>query len=114
MHGNLINRFMERSSVPALEVGMGVTETRWSDRVAYTLVEIVNAKTVVVQEDHAIRTDGNGMSDAQSYRYERNPEGRRVTLTLRNDGVWRAQGEKKRGASGWLFGARRAYHDYSF
>lgn len=114
MVGNVMNRLMERSKMPAPVVGMGVTETRWSDRVAYTVVEIYNDKTVVVQEDTAKRTDLNGMSDAQDYEYTPNPKGRKVTLTLRSDGVWREKGVKKRGASGWLFGVRRAYYDYSF
>jgi hypothetical protein len=114
MHGSFINRMMERSEQPALVVGMGVTETRWTDRRAYTLIEVLSDKRVVVQEDKARRTDNNGMSESQTYEYTPDPNGTKRVLTLRKDGAWREVGSKKSGASGWLFGVRRAYHDYSF
>lgn len=38
-------------------VGMGATEVMFSDRHAYTVIEVLTAKKVVVQQDTAIRLD---------------------------------------------------------
>lgn len=109
-----MNNIIENNYASAKpEVGMGVTELCYSDRHPYTIIEIINAKKVVVQGDKAVRTDKNGMSDAQSYEYSANPEGRVLTLTLRTDGHWRAVGAGK-GSNVFMIGRRSAYHDYSF
>jgi hypothetical protein len=95
------------------EVGMGATVCSYTDRKAYTVVEVWHA-LVVVQEDRAIRTDTNGMSECQSYRYEANPEGVKLTFTLRRDGRWVLKGESLKGGAVLNLGDRNAYHDYSF
>jgi len=64
----------------ALTIGNGATVYSWSDRYGATLVDIIkrNGKQfIVVQEDHAERTDNNGMSESQSYKYSANPEGKK-------------------------------------
>jgi hypothetical protein len=105
---------MASSEDPAAAVGVGATILYWTDRVAGTVVSVSrNGREIVVQEDTAIRTDPNGMSDAQSYRYEANPDGITRTFTLRRNGRWILKGESLRGTAAKL-GFRRHYHDYSF
>lgn len=95
------------------KIGRGVTEMCYTDRHAYTIIECRDARHCVVQRDHATRTDDRGMSDAQEYRYEPNPDGRIVELSLRKDGHWRQVGERK-GSNVFMIGRREEYYDYSF
>lgn len=101
------------------EVGMGMTEYLYSDQHAYTVVELVSDSTIRVQRDKATRTDSNGMSDCQSYKYEPNSEGGIATLTLRRtkrhpEGVWARKGESVKKGGRWTLNRREEYHDYSF
>lgn len=91
------------------EVGMGATIYHWSDRTAATIIQ-VSGKRIVLQEDSAIRTDKNGMSESQSYDYSPDPNGRLWFATLRKDGNWKVS--KSTEIVG--IGHRRQYHDYSF
>lgn len=95
------------------QVGMGATELWYSDRYAYTVIQVVSSRKIVVQRDRAVRTDNNGMSDAQSYRYEADPNGKTHTLTLRKDGHWRRLGDGKNG-NVFMIGGRDEHHDYSY
>lgn len=109
--GSLINNILPDAQ--AFEVGDGATICHWTDRTACTVIGVSpSGKTVTLQADRAIRTDKNGMSDAQTYRYERDPEGhvRKARLL----GTSRAR------RAGWYSGGervvpgRRAHHDFSF
>jgi hypothetical protein len=120
MYGNLINRIMETSRHPEPEVGMGATVCMWSDRHAVTISEVVRyksgpkagqVKAVKTRADRSIRTDSNGMSDAQAYRYEPIPDAPEATWTLRKDGSFRKQGSNY---TSLVIGSRDTYHDYSF
>lgn len=110
--GSLQNLIADQSGDSAKpEVGQGVTIVSWTDRSAGTIIEV--SKTghkIVVQDDTAIRTDSNGMSDAQSYRFERNTNGGITEATRRKDGSYRVKGGSQR----VLIGVRDSYHDYSF
>lgn len=110
--GSLQNLQYGNMDSPTPEVGMGATYIGYTDRHAYTVIEVVNPKCIVVQQDTARRTDKNGMSDSQSWEFERNPNGRRVTLTLRKNGDWRETGTRSGGT--FLIGERMEYYDYSF
>jgi hypothetical protein len=119
MFGNLTNRLLEGGNQPVPEVGMGVTECMWSDRHAYTVVEVYKnkkgvVKEIVVQSDRVIRTDTNGISESQNYRYEPDPNGGKKTVTLRKNGRWITQGDPLKGGTGWMIGERCEYYDPSF
>lgn len=95
----------------AVEVGMGATVVSWTDRHAGTVIEVnASGSRIVVQEDTATRTDGNGMSDSQSYTFERNENGRTWVATRRKDGSYRLVGGKTR----VLLGHRDKYFDFCF
>jgi len=114
--GSLLH--FDADSVPV--VGMGATVHSWSDRRAYTVVEVVNDRTIVVQEDKAVRLDTNGMSEIQTYAYYPNAEAPKRTFTRRTYKSirgpiigWREKGQGK-GSSALTLGHRNKYHDYSF
>jgi hypothetical protein len=92
---------------PKPEVGMGATILMWTDRKACTIVKVTRTQ-VHVQEDKAIRTDDYGMSDCQSYRYERDEAAPVMIFRLRKNGAYKGPGGQLR------IGDRSAYHDYSF
>jgi hypothetical protein len=113
--GNLTNRIIETVKPAKPEVGMGATIIYFSDRTAATIVEVSeNGKTIKVQADKAIRTDSNGQSDSQDYRYERNPKGKIETATLRKNGTFVIQGKAMRNGTIVRVGERDEYYDYSF
>lgn len=102
---------------PTPVVGMGATVLMWSDRHAATIVEVQTFKTgtragqvsaVVIQRDHATRTDTNGMSESQAYTFTPNADAAKEVYRLTKSGGFK-------GACGSLrIGDRREYHDYSF
>ena len=60
---------------PEPKVGMGATLLSWTDRYPATIVEVLDGgKMIGVQEDEAIRTDSNGMSESQQYKFYPCPE----------------------------------------
>lgn len=100
-------------SNPKLEVGMGATMNLWSDRRAMTIVEIVSPKKIVVAHNKTRCRDyfaGNydilGEID----------EGMgKSVFTLRRNGTWVEEGQKKEFGSVTLtVGFRRHYIDPSF
>ena len=108
--------------LPAIQVGDGVTINMWSDRHAGTVVFVSKSgREVHVQQDNAKRTDKNGMSESQSYEYERNPNGRVTKYTLRTSKDWKGETHYHYVTKGCslkdgdkLTKGRREYFDYSF
>lgn len=113
VYGNLMNRIAETVAPRAPEIGMGATVLMWSDRYAAT-VEKIDGKRVTLREDKAIRTDKNGMSECQSYRFEPNPNGREFVVTLRKNGTYVVEGEAMKNGTIVRIGERDYYHDFSF
>jgi len=116
----MINQILARrvNGAPTPEVGMGATVLMWSDRHACTIVGVTHfktgpragtVKTVTVQRDIARRTDGRGMSDAQTYEYEADPNGSIGTFTFRAK-----TGAFERGGFVLAIGYRNEHYDYSF
>ncbi len=114
MTGSLVNHLMDRTIPATPEIGMGVTQLGWSDRHAFTVIDILSPKEIVVQRDHAKRVDKNGMSDSQTWEYERNPEGCIYHLTLRKNGNWVQKGSRRKNSDGWAIGRREEFFDFSF
>lgn len=92
-------------------IGMGITIQYWSDRKAGTIIQVErNNKRLIIQLDKSIRTDKNGMSECQEYRYEPNPEGSIRIATLRKDGRYRVSKTQML----VVLDIRDEYYDYSF
>jgi hypothetical protein len=115
VYGNLINRIQETAAPKKPEVGMGATILMWSDRHAATIVEVSkDGKRVVIQEDNAVRTDKNGMSECQDYTYSPNPNAAKQVFTLRKNGTYVQEGSSMRSGTIIRIGERDSYHDFSF
>jgi hypothetical protein len=117
MVGGLMNRIGENTVGCIPEVGMGCTEYMFSDRHAYTVVEILSkpgkpVTRIAVTRDNATRTDKLGMSDCQDYSYETNWDGRRSILRLNKQGEWKEEGQPN--GSTYGMGRRSEYYDFSF
>lgn len=111
-------------------VGMGATILCWSDRHAATIVKVkmrlINKRgwtwQIVVQQDHAVRTDRNGQSESQSYDYF--PCKTNATKEYIFDGKqWRECSRSIKGqlrvlpkgqGNGLMIGIREEYYDPSF
>jgi hypothetical protein len=102
-----------------------MTFLSWTDRSAGTIVRVHTkdgeATMFDCREDKAIRTDSNGMSECQSYRFEpdhaapvkrykRDRKGRWRHVMLNQNMVW-AFVEPKQCVR---LGERDYYHDFSF
>lgn len=112
---SLINGIMGEAKQPEPEVGMGATRLLWTDRVPCTVVEVLKGgKLVVVQEDHAERTDSRGLSESQEYRYSPNPAGRLHRYSKRKNGAYVREGDTLKGGERILLGVREKYYDPSF
>lgn len=114
-YGSLNNRISERAKNPVPVVGMGATEYCWSDRHAYEIIEVKDARHITVRAYDCRRTDNNGMSECQDYEYVSNPDGEICHLFLTQKGVWRERyGNRKLGCNRWGIGHAEEYYDYSF
>lgn len=107
--GSLINHVISQGSSVTPEVGMGCTILHWTDRSPGTIISIHGTTKIVVQEDTAIRTDKNGMSESQEYEYSRNINGILYTFRKRKDGSW-----KNKAGEQLALGYREKYYDFSF
>jgi hypothetical protein len=109
-YGSLNNLMMDRTQSKQPEVGMGATLLGWSDRCACTIIAISpSGKTLTIQRDTATRADRRGMTDAQSWTYERNPNGTVYTARLKKNGKWQTPG-----GTTFLIGHRHEFYDFSF
>lgn len=113
MNGGLYNRIYEgMKNTPEPKVGMGVTEMCYTDRHAYTIVNILSKTRIEVTHDTVKRIDKNGMSDAQEYEYTSNYDGHRKILRLNKKGQWKKVGSPN--GNTYVLGMRKEYYDYSY
>lgn len=110
--GSLQNQILaEKQEDIEPEIGMGATELCWTDRHAYTIVAVhPNGRLIEVTLDYHERTDDNGMSENQHYRYETDENAPRIAVSKRKDGKWRVVNDTRL----FVIGYRDEYHDYSF
>lgn len=115
-YGSLQNRIEERSSGFKPEVGMGVTETLWSDREPYEITEVMDDRHIKIRRMRYKRIDNNGFSECQEYEYMSNPDGYEYTLYKTKQGRWvrRVGTRGVDNSSGWIVGRMEKYTDPSF
>lgn len=93
-----------------VKVGDGVTINLYSDCHGATVIKRT-PYTITIQQDLAIRTDNNGMSECQEYMFERNPKGAISTYRWSNKyGCFCNSGDQ----SIKITNGRYEYFDYSF
>jgi hypothetical protein len=111
--GSAMNHIYSRAADQVPVVGMGVTRLCWTDRHAYTLIEILSEKKLRIQRDTVTRVDSNGMSDSQAYEYAPNPSGATCIITLRKNGRWCQEGQDSK-SEAFMLGMRKEYYDFGF
>jgi hypothetical protein len=92
-------------------VGMGATLCYISDRYPYTIVEIINEKTIVAQRDNATVIKGSEYDGNAEYEYTPDVTGYRKVFTLRKNGKWISKDEQMRYGTPLSIGERRRYYD---
>lgn len=104
-----------------VRVGLGVTLGGYGmDRHPATVVKVSNdLKKVWIRADGWERTDNNGMSETQSYRYyaieaSSDDEQAHALYTLRKNGRYVRDGEDLRKGSRLHLGFRNRWNNYSF
>lgn len=122
--GSLVNYLFSGSRSPSPVLGMGGTVLHWTDRHAVTVTSIAaDGRSLLTRDDIAIRTDKRGMSDAQTYNFERDDNGVERRWKLAQDGTWREACLNDAGRVVFLsggkgprlvLGSRSHYHDFSF
>lgn len=119
--GSLVNYIASRTANPEPEVGMGATICMWTDRHAVTIIAIKNG-VLTTQADKCTRIDNNGVSESQSYEYERDTNGSIKHWKLDKKGKWRevyrnpdTKRLRQTGSRNHLaIGYRNEYYDFSF
>lgn len=104
--------YMQRHPEP----GMVLTYTIWTDRKVFEITRVEpSEKAVWARPMHAVRTDDNGMSESQSYRYEPGAGIEQRFSWREKPAVWKIAGSKtgEHGGTASL-GVAHAYHDFSF
>jgi len=89
--------------------GMGVTFNCGSDRYAYTIIEVLTPKTLVIQEDKIVRDP-----ETDQVKAIRDENGTVKTITFRKNGCWYEQGEKMGRGLTFTVGKRRYEMDPGF
>lgn len=124
VHNHLYSRMVIGQPEPT--PGMGATILCWTDRHGATIesVEKKNGTTfITVRRDRATRADKNGMSECQTWAFERDPTGPAYTYRMAKGGRWEEvwfNAETKRwnkcegGGQGLRIGERSEYYDFSF
>tara|TARA_Y100000034_G_scaffold134588_1_gene203421 strand:+ start:1132 stop:1461 length:330 start_codon:yes stop_codon:yes gene_type:complete len=98
-----------------VQPGDGVTAVYYSDRHAYTVVRVSpSGKALELRQDIAIRTDGNGMSEDQEYRYEPDSQYEENPQIPPYKAYWQPSKDRFSLGGATLIHGRHAYHDYSF
>lgn len=123
---SIMNHLHSRAVIgqPEPEVGMGATILCWTDRTPATIIEVIRTWKIlhiVIQEDRAIRTDKNGMSESQTYDFTPNLEARKQRYRRSAPGKWQAVALNENtgrwvatGGNGLRIGERDKYHDFTF
>jgi hypothetical protein len=108
---SLTNYMMSGSKgAPQPEVGMGATELLWTDRNPYTVVEVINEKTLRLRPCRVTRYDEGGYAKE----FEELPTADTILVTLRKNGRWVRRGESLKNGTAYRIGERLGYRDPHF
>ncbi|MFM6944975.1 MAG: hypothetical protein ACKOXV_06830 [Bacteroidota bacterium] len=111
---SLINNIMIASNAPEVSIGTGATKLMYTDRYPFTVIDVINENTLVLQADDYERVDNNGMSDCQEYVFTQNPTNPTYIVTKRKNGYWVTKGQGLKNGQHWSIGTRSRHFDFSF
>ncbi len=117
-HTNSLNNWVLSGNKRGPVVGEGATELMWSDRYAYFVDQVSkDGKQCVLERAKAI-PEFVGMTDSQSYRYERDPKSTTTVLRFRYNSWWKKQYDEDNNVVyskiNISFGHMNEYYDFSF
>lgn len=99
-----------------IEVGMGVTHCVGSDRYPYTVVSVVNDRTLYITKD-SYKAVRKTISDPNSFKneweYTSNFDDDPIVITKRKNNMWYHRGDTMTGCP-FFIGQRRVYFDPHF
>lgn len=115
MYGSLVNRVMENTKTPKLEIGMGVTECLWSDRHAWEIVAIKDDRHITIRKMDAKLPDGDSVFGEQNYILTSNENNRVINLFKTQTKGWRERiGRNGLGHTRFSVGHAEEYYDPTF
>lgn len=95
-------------------VGMGTTKNVGSDRYAYTIIQVLSPRKIVVQLDRQRCVSGNECtSEVQDWECTPDPNGVTAIVTRRSNGRWVMMGQDMH-SSGFSIGHRSPHYDPHF
>jgi len=106
-YGTLTNLVYAEDKLPEPKIGDGATLICWSDRRAYTIID-VKKTYLLATRDIAERTDHNFENRPQEYSYTPDPDATPVRANLRKNGNYYI------GNQALKVGHRDKHYDYSF
>ena len=92
-----------------LRPGVGVTELLYSDRSAFTIVEVISPKRIRIQRDRVLE-----WSDHYGVKFAHAQGGAMYYLSLRKNGRWVQSGHPMNSSIRWAVGTRQEYRDPHF
>lgn len=122
-YGSITNRCEENHQlVKTIKVGDGVTEYLWSDRVPYEVTKVIDQKHIFIRPMDYERTDSNGMSECQDYKYISNPNHKEIEMRFKYNHWYEIQrytdkeGKPHRRSikKNISIGVMERYYDFSF
>lgn len=113
LFGSLQNRLAERSAPPEPVVGMGCTELCYTDRHAYEIIEVKDARHCKARALDSKMKPGTDWLD-QDYDYFSNPNGTVVNLFKTLKGFWVEKYSDGSYGSRFALGYANEYRDPSF
>ena len=106
-YGTLTNLIYSENKSPEPKIGDGATLLCWSDRHAYTIVD-VKKTYLLATYDIVERTDRNFENGPQEYSYQTDPDALPERANLRKDGDYYVGGQVLK------VGYRNEYEDPNF
>ncbi len=121
-YGSINNRLEENHQYEEIKVGTGATEYLWSDRVPYEVTKVKDSKHIWIRRMSYERTDSNGMSECQDYKYFSDEKAPHEELVFKYNHWYRVyrytdkDGKPHRQSTkiNISFGIMERYYDYSF
>lgn len=113
MYGSLQNRLQERMVQPMPEIGMGATELLYTDRNAYEVIAVKDARHCTVREYDCKLKEGSDWLD-QDYEFISNPKNRTANLFLTKKGRWVQRYDNGYYGNYFRLGVADQYRDPSF
>lgn len=105
-HGSFQNVMIANAKGAQPEVGMGVTQVRWTDRYPFTVIKVNTPRMLTIQADKVVpEPHPSGYAKEIS----QDPDGQVLTIRHHRDDKW-----YDNGGTVYTVGKRAYYYDHGF